>query len=183
MTDRPRIIRVELAHATDMFETPVIELGSELGATIAGVESVLGELTADPAHGPVQLEVVLPPSEVAPDVGEKLGVSLRRYCDDHRRQNENEVRAMKRTGWRALRIGFPITLLGLVIVGITGQLGPTNDPGQDIVEIVGWVLAWLGLWYPFDKVLFYPLDLVHENRALTRLHDARITVEELRVRR
>jgi hypothetical protein len=90
---------------------------------------------------------------------------------------------MKHSGWSALRIGFPITLLGLIIVGIAGNMGPTDDPIQDVVEIIGWVFAWLGLWYPFDKVLFYPLDLVRQNRALKQLRDARVTIEELPVRR
>jgi hypothetical protein len=38
------------------------------------------------------------------------------------------------------------------------------------------VLAWLGLWYPFDKLLFYPSDYVREIRALNALRDATITV-------
>jgi len=45
-----------------------------------------------------------------------------------------------------------------------------------VIDIVGWVLAWLGLWYPFDKIIFYPSDYVRENRALEELRDAPITV-------
>ena len=172
MPDSPGIIRLELARATDLFETPTIELGSSFGSTVPGVDRALGELTADRVKAPVRLEVALPSSEVTPDLGEQLGVSLRHYCAHRRHENENEVRAMKRTGWRALRIGFPITLLGLVIVGIAGHMGHTDDPIRDVVEITGWVFAWLGLWYPFDKVLFYPLDLVRQNRALVQLQDA-----------
>ncbi len=167
----------------DLFQPPTIELGATFGSTIAGVDRALGELTADRVKAPVQLEIVLPAREVTPEIGEQLGITLRRWCQERRHQNENEVRAMKHTGWRALRIGLPISLLGLVIVGLTAHLGPSNDPSQDIVEIVGWVLAWLGLWYPFDKVLFYPLDLVRENRALQALAEARVTIEAPPVRR
>lgn len=38
------------------------------------------------------------------------------------------------------------------------------------------VLAWLGLWYPFDKLIFYASDYVRQNRALETLREARITV-------
>ena len=44
------------------------------------------------------------------------------------------------------------------------------------MDIVGWVLAWLGLWYPFDKVVFYPTDLIRENRALAVLRKATVAV-------
>jgi hypothetical protein len=177
MTDSPATIRLELAHATDLFETPTVELGAAFGSTIPGIDVAVGELTANrQAKGPLQLAVVLPAAEAAPDVGEKVAVSLRRYCAERRRHNENIVRAMKRSGWRALRIGFPITVLGLIIVAIGGDMS-NSDPIQDVVDIIGWVLAWLGLWYPFDKVLFYPLDLVRENRALQRLETASVTVE------
>jgi hypothetical protein len=179
MVDISGIIRLELAHATDMFETPTVELGSEFGSTISGIETAIGELTADRVTAPVQLAIVLPTTEVTSDVGEKIGVSLRRYCAEHRRHNENQVRAMKRSGWRALRIGFPITLLGLVIVTFGANVMSNSDPVQDVVDIVGWVLAWLGLWYPFDKVLFYPYDLVQQNRALQQLEAATITIEPL----
>jgi hypothetical protein len=175
MAAPPVVIRVELARPTDMFQSPTIDLGSDLGGTIPGVERAVAELTAHPIQAPVQLEVVLPASEITPDVGERLGVSLRHYCDEHGRHNENLKQAMRRSGWRALRLGFPITLLGLIIVSLAGKMGPTDDPAQDVVEIIGWVFAWLGLWYPFDKVFFYPLDLVRENRALRALRDAQLT--------
>lgn len=84
MSEAPGIIRLELARPTDMFETPSVELGSEFGSSIAGVERAVAELTADRVKAPVQLEIVLPASEITPDVGEKLSVSLRRYCDERR---------------------------------------------------------------------------------------------------
>ena len=183
MPDSPGIIRLELARATDLFETRPSSSDRRSAARFRASIGPLGELTADRVKAPVRLEVALPSSEVTPDLGEQLGVSLRHYCAHRRHENENEVRAMKRTGWRALRIGFPITLLGLVIVGIAGHMGHTDDPIRDVVEITGWVFAWLGLWYPFDKVLFYPLDLVRQNRALAQLQDARLTIAELSVRR
>jgi hypothetical protein len=33
-----------------------------------------------------------------------------------------------------------------------------------------------GLWYPFDKILFYPSDLVRENRAHEALRDAPVAL-------
>jgi hypothetical protein len=171
------VIRLELARAVDMFEDPVVELGATFGSSISGIDRCLAELTGGRARPPVHLEVVLPDAEIEPGLDERISTSLRRYCDEHRRHNVQSRRSMQRSGFRALRIGFPITLLGLVIVAIGGTIS-ADDPIHDIVDIVGWVFAWLGLWYPFDKVFFYPTDLLRENRALTTLHDAKITVIE-----
>jgi hypothetical protein len=83
---------------------------------------------------------------------------------------------MRRSGVRALRIGLPVTLFGLAVTAFAFHVGDGDDPQTAVVDIIGWVLAWLGLWYPFDKILFYPSDFVRENRALAVLRDARVTV-------
>ncbi|HEV8207245.1 MAG TPA: hypothetical protein VGR04_11220, partial [Acidimicrobiia bacterium] len=67
-------------------------------------------------------------------------------------------------------------LLGLAITAIAFHTGDSDDPQTAVVDILGWVLAWLGLWYPFDKLIFYAGDYVRENRALETLRDAQITV-------
>ncbi|HKA93205.1 MAG TPA: hypothetical protein VKE97_05330 [Acidimicrobiia bacterium] len=55
---------------------------------------------------------------------------------------------------RALRIGLPVKLTGLAITAVTCHTGDSDDPQTAVVDILGWVLAWVGLWYPFDKLLF-----------------------------
>jgi hypothetical protein len=172
---KPELIRLELARAEDMFADPVIDLGATFGSTISGIDRCVAELISGKADRPVRIEVVLPESEITPDLDARVTTSLRRYCDDHYDQNDRDRRAMQRSGWRALRLGFPITVLGLLIVAI-GSTMSADDPVQDVVDIAGWVLAWLGLWYPFDKVFFYPTDLRRENRALKSLKAATVTV-------
>lgn len=175
MPGAPVVIRLELARAIDMFEPPEVVLGAQHGGSIPGIDRCLAELTAEKAGRPVQLDVVLPEAEVTAEVGSKVVTTLRRWCDEHRRYNEALVKAMKHNGWQALRIGLPITMLGLVIVAIGGNVSD-SDQVLNVVDILGWVLAWLGLWYPFDKVIFYPRDLIRENRALVALRDATVTV-------
>jgi hypothetical protein len=75
-----------------------------------------------------------------------------------------------------LRIGLPVTLIGLAITAIAYHTGDSDDPQTAVVDILGWVLAWVGLWYPFDKLIFYPSDFVREMRAFEVLRDAKIKV-------
>ena len=41
----------------------------------------------------------------------------------------------------------------------------------------GWVLVWVGLWFPLDTLVFTPLAYSREIRALERLRSATVTVE------
>ena len=159
-----------------MFERPQVELGSGHGTFQPGIERCIAELEGRPTGLPVRLELTLPESEISDGLEERLAVTMRRYCDERSYVNDCNRRSTQRSGVRALRIGLPVTLLGLAITAIAIHTGASDDPTRAVVDIVGWVLAWLGLWYPFDKIIFYPSDYVRENRALEELRDAPITV-------
>ena len=170
------VIRLDLARAIDMFEGPQVELGSSHGTFQPGIELCIAELESRPAGRPVHLELTLPQSEISDGLEQRLAVTMRRYCDERSYVNDCNRRSTQRSGVRALRIGLPVTLLGLTITAIAFHIGDSDDPQTAVVDILGWVLAWLGLWYPFDKLIFYASDYVHENRALQELRDAEITV-------
>jgi len=173
---RVEVIRLDLDRAIDMFEMPSVELGSRHGTFQPGVDLCVAEVQAHAIGNPVRVEVTLPESEITPDLEERLTTTLRRYCDELAHTDDCKRRSIQRTGIRALRIGLPVTLFGLAITALAYHTGDSNDPQTAVVDIVGWVLAWVGLWYPFDKLLFYPSDAVREMRALQALRDAQITV-------
>jgi hypothetical protein len=174
--DRAAVIRLDLARAVDMFERPQVELGSSHGTFQPGVDRCIAELEGRPTGRPVHLELTLPESEISDGLEESLAVTMRRYCDERSYVNDCNRRSTQRSGVRALRIGLPVTFLGLTITAIAIHVGASDDPTRAVVDIVGWVLAWLGLWYPFDKIIFYPSDYVRENRALEELRHATITI-------
>ncbi len=74
---------------------------------------------------------------------------------------------MRRSGVRALRIGLPVTLFGFAITAFAFHVGDGDDPQTAVVDIIGLVLAWLGLWHPFGKVLFYPSDSMRSPSSTT----------------
>ncbi len=170
------VISLDLDRAIDMFEAPRIELGSEHGAFQPGISRCIAEVAGQPIGHAVRLEVTLPQSEITPDIEQRITTTLRRYCDERFHTNEGRKKSMRRSGVRALRIGLPVTLFGLAITAFAFHVGDGDDPQTAVVDILGWVLAWLGLWYPFDKILFYPSDFVRENRVLAVLRDAQVTV-------
>jgi hypothetical protein len=174
--DGEDVIQLDLVRAVDMFETPTVELGSVRGTFRPGIDLCIAELEGEPTGRPVHVEITLPASEIRDGLEEQLAVTMRRYCDERSYTNTRKRRATRRSGVRALRIGLPVTLLGLAITALAFHVGDGDDPQTGVVDIIGWVLAWLGLWYPFDKLVFYASDDVRENPALDALRDARVTI-------
>lgn len=131
----------------------------------AGIDLCIAELESRPTGRAVHVELTLPRSEISAGLEERLAVTMRRYCDERSYTNDCKRRSTQRSGLRALRIGLPVTLFGLAITALAFHVGDSDDPQTAVIDIIGWVLAWLGLWYPFDKLIFYASDFVRENRA------------------
>jgi len=160
-------------------ETPRLELGSTIGGFTPGIEQCIADLAGHPEEKGVQLEVALPPDEITPDLAERMTVTLRRFCSERAAYNASARSATIRSGVRAFRVGLPVTIVGLAISAGATRIGDIDDALRAMVDILGWVLAWVGLWYPFDKILFYPLDHLRENRALATLGRADVRIVPL----
>jgi hypothetical protein len=107
----------------------------------------------------------LPAAEIDDGVADRLSRTLRRYCEHRMRYNRS-----------ALRIGAPICALGLASTVASSTMWPSPDTAQVLAEQLGWVLVWIGLWFPLDQLMFYPLTYTRENRVLRNLADADIVV-------
>ncbi len=159
-----------------MFEMPRTDLFSEYRNFLTGVDFCISELRARRSSQPVRLEIQLPPEEINAGVTERLARTLRRYCDHRIRYNRRETRAVRVAGVSALRIGVPVSALGLVIAAVATTIRPSGGAAQVVTDHLGWVLAWVGLWFPLDEFLFSPLVYGRESRVLRLLHDAEVVV-------
>jgi hypothetical protein len=119
----------------------------------------------------------MPSTEVDHRTGEQIGRTLQRYCDHRIAYNKRERRAVRYDGIWSLRIGLPITILGLIAVVNTVSLAGQQGNFNLAFDTLGWVLVWVGLWFPLDTLLFSPLAYGRENRSLALLRDAEIVVE------
>lgn len=173
---RLRIIRLRLMRARDMFELPQADLFSEYRSFLTGVEFCLSEMRGAPSFRQVQLEISLPASEISDDIPARLSRTLGRYCEDRMRYNRAEGRAQRYGGVSALRIGLPVCVIGLLLTIAAARIEPSDGVFHTIADTLGWVLVWIGLWFPIDQFLFYPLLYGRENRVLRQLADALIVV-------
>ena len=171
----PRVIELQLNTPSELFELPTTDLFSEYRNWLTGVELAISELKAfSLRRREVVLRVSLPADEVTPEVGEHMARGLRRYCTGRRRYNHNEVRALRHDGFGALFVGMLLLALGLL-----GSDVFTRDTENELVQTflgngIFLVLAWVGLWYPLDTLVFAARPYQRESRALELLADATI---------
>ena len=124
----------------------------------------------------MRLEIELPPSEIEDRIDSRLARTLNRYCLHRTRYNRREQRATRFNGISALRIGIPLAVLGLVLTALAVRIGDENSAVRLVEDHLGWVFAWIGLWYPLDAFFFYPLAYSRENRVLALLAEAEVVV-------
>jgi hypothetical protein len=56
---------------------------------------------------------------------------------------------------------------------------PNTNDDYTLPNLAGWVLAWVGLWYPLDTILFSSVLPKRENAVLARLQEAEVAISPL----
>jgi hypothetical protein len=171
-----QVLELRLMKAQDMFEMPQTDLFSEYRNFLTGIDFCISELRARSSRKPVRLEIHLPPEELGEGLQERMTRTLRRYCQHRMRYNRRETRGVRIAGISALRIGIPVGAVGFIMVAAATSIHPRGGSLQLIVDHLGWVLMWLGLWFPLDQFLFYPLTYGSESRVLRLLNEAEVVV-------
>jgi hypothetical protein len=175
--DRAQVVHIRLMHIEEMFEMRQTDLFSEYRNWRTGIESCLSELRSRASRRPVRLEIALPESERV-DIA-RFRATLRRYCEQRITYDARERRALRLGGVSALRVGLPLAIAGIIITAFS-RAGQDSSATTLVADHLGWVLAWLGLWYPLDQFLFFPLEHRREERALSLLRDADVVVQSYR---
>jgi hypothetical protein len=173
---RAQVIRLRLNRVEEMFSLAQTDLFSDYRNYLTGIEQCISMLRSKPRLGPVRLELSLPPSEAGEGLGGRVSVALRRYCDQRISYNRRERRAIRLSGVWSLWVGLPIAVLGYILVIFAARLVGSTGNTNLVFDTTGWVLVWVGVWFPLDTFFFSPLGYGRENRVLRYLGDAEISV-------
>lgn len=171
---RGQTIELRLNRVEEMFFLAQTDLFSEYRNYFTGVEYCISLLRSQRIRRPVRLQLSVPPAEFDDTLGDRVGVALRRYCDQRISYNDRERRAVRLGGLWSLWVGVPIVVVGYLLVIFENRL--VGHSGNIVLDTTGWVLVWVGIWFPLDTFLFSPLGYGRENRALKHLRDAEISV-------
>ena len=110
-------------------------------------------------------------------LNERIGRTLARYCDHRIAYNERERRAVRLDGVFSLWIGIPIVVLGFLLVIVKSSIVGAAGNANLVLDSGGWVLVWVGLWFPLDTLLFTPLSYGRGEPRVGRLRGASVVVE------
>lgn len=171
------LVHLRLGRAEDMFQVPDWDATSSQYRFETGIDYCVSELRSRRSRSPVRLELELPAAQLDPEAAERLREAVARYCADRIGRNDRERRIARRDAYSALKVGIPVALVGLVIAVATAVAQTQDD--YTLPNLAGWVLAWVGLWYPLDAILFSSVGPKRENDALTRLQSAEVVVSSL----
>ncbi len=173
----PQVISLSLTSPEEMFVLAPADLFSEYRNFMTGLEYCISVLRSRRSGGPVRIELALPADQISTGLDQRIRRTLDRYCDHRIAYNHRERRAVRLDGMVSLCVGFPIVVLGFLLVIIKGSIVGTTGNANLILDSGGWVLVWVGLWFPLDTLLFTPMSYGRENRVLKRLRTAEISVE------
>ena len=173
----PQVIPLRLLHPEEMFVLGQTDLFSEHRNFLTGVERAISTLRGHRSGRPVRLEVTLPVSRVDDGTADRIHRTLGRYCDDRIDYNRRERRATRFDGLSYLWVGMPIVVLGFLVVTFAAHIAGRGQGSNLVLDSGGWVLVWVGLWFPLDTLVFTPLTYSREIRALERLRAATVSVE------
>jgi hypothetical protein len=168
----PQIIPLSLASPEEMFVLAPADLFSEYRNFMTGLEYCISVLRSGRSKGPVLIEMALPTDQISEGIDQRIRRTLSRYCDHRISYNQRERRAVRLDGVFSLWVGLPIVVLGFVLVIIKSSIVGSSGNANLVLDSGGWVLVWVGLWFPLDTLLFTPLTYGRENRVLKRLRTA-----------
>ena len=173
----PQVISLSLTSPEEMFVLAPADLFSEYRNFMTGLEYCISVLRSRRSSGPVRIDLSLPAEKISAGIERRIGRTLNRYCDHRIAYNQRERRAVRLDGLFSLFIGIPIVVVGFLLVVIKSSIVGVSGNANLVVDSGGWVLVWVGLWFPLDTLLFTPLSYGRENRVLKRLQTTDITIE------
>ncbi|MFZ0215500.1 MAG: hypothetical protein WAM30_06105 [Candidatus Dormiibacterota bacterium] len=155
-----RIERVE-----DLFRAPEPHLFQRTQRIASGIDDLLLQL--DVGRIPKRVRTTFRLAPAAPPLDEvELERTLRQYCALRLRDVALRLRAHNRQGLALLPLGTLLFLIGVALSAeFLSSFWPT--PIQDLFgDGVFLVIAWVGLWYPLDHLLFGRHAIVRERNLL-----------------
>jgi hypothetical protein len=130
----------------------------------------------------VHTTIILPCSEVEPDVELRVADAVRRYCTARIDRIDRELRALRREGFSSLWIGLLSLASGLLLSEAFRRSSLPETVRVFFGDGVFLLVAWVGMWYPLDLLFYARRPYLRERRLLEAVRDMRITVTAADVR-
>jgi hypothetical protein len=171
-----RELTLRLQEADELFVGRGPDVASGIPPVPPGIEQIRSELASRSLPAAVATEIVLPRTRVQPDLAHNISLAVNRYCEVGIAEADSQLRAMRREGFRWLAIGAVMYAVFLSLAGAIVRSAPAavrDIFGDDGLFVV---VAWVGLWYPLDTLLYSGRPYRQEKNLLQAMHGMQIVV-------
>lgn len=169
-------IDIRLEHLDHLFVLPDTDLFSEYRNWLTGIDYAIGEVRGRWRSRPVRLTLRVPADQATSTSAAKVKRSIERFCTHRIAYNDNEIRAMRRDGVGALVIGLFILLIGVAAAKYLRDHSTIGLVTDFLADGLILVVAWVGMWYPLDTLVYNNRPYKMENRALHALTAAEVRI-------
>lgn len=167
---------MQLDAVESMFAVDRPDYFTETATVVPGVDQLMGELRLRRVDDDILVTVELPPDAVEAGQDERIAAAIGRYCRARIRTLDDQLRALRREGLRALVIGFVILAVGLALSQATSNSDLPESLRVFFGDGVFLVAAWVGIWYPLDTLIYIPGPLRRDRQVLEALRQAAVVV-------
>jgi hypothetical protein len=169
-------VAISLNAPAELVRTADTDLFLETCRLVSGIEELVQELTPRRLRPGRRVVVVLPAEQIRPETRDHLWQAVQRYCRLRIRQTDLTLLSQRREGIASLGVGVLLFLVGL---GLSYYFTQASEP-EPLHVLLGdgvfLVVAWVGLWYPLDTLVFSRRPLLREKRVLSAILTMDLTV-------
>jgi hypothetical protein len=169
-------LRLRLARLEDLFRTPEPHMFTATGRLISGMDEAISTLMGSRIPRLVNLTILLDDEAAVADEA-VITELIRRFCKLRLAELALRIRSQAGQQRHSLVVGL---LLFVVGVGLASEFAAGYWPAE-VKSLLGdgifLVVAWVGLWYPLDYLVFGRRPLLQERKVLQALREADVRLE------
>lgn len=181
-----RDITISVSRLDDLFNAPSANPFTDRDLRALGepaLNRALRELQSDGLrdHRPVRLRIEIPPAQLSGNMGPpEVREAIHRYCAAKITDNTALIHVTRRRAGRGLQIALILVLAfaALAYVLLSTLLAHAGSIIQAFVVGMLSVFTWVVLWDTLEAWIFNPIPMSFENRALARLQESDVAVDE-----
>lgn len=170
---------LQLRAVGELFEPLYTDPFDEHFHYTSGIDRLLAEMKATRGWGQVRTTIRLPAYEVTDGLEQRMREAIGRYCEQRRHDNDCHIRATRLDGLGASAVGMLILFAGLALSLMIRNLQSNDLVTTFFGEGLFVVVAWVGLWYPMDALVYYWRPLSLENKALDAIRSMDLVLEAI----
>jgi hypothetical protein len=172
-------LMVSLNEPNELFDWGSPNVAEGNPGAYPGIDRIRNELSSGSRRGPLRLAILLPREHVTPQTERGIREAMASYCDDGIRRAEHELSAAQREGWQTIFLGTVILAAGLALSTLFTSKGWPQVIQVFFGDGIFLVVAWVGLWYPLDTLVFGGRPYRVEKRLLQAIRELEIAVRPL----